>query len=135
LRDRWVPGLRDDFNPGLLRAIVDLAEAQRTDAEWIHRVVERELGTRVQETAEGLRLARGGWRELHDALGRRLMAHLLTRCGTGRDVRRVHLLRMLAFLRGGRTGSRIELPGGLVLRCEREAFVLGPCEVRENRAC
>ncbi|HTF33270.1 MAG TPA: tRNA lysidine(34) synthetase TilS [Myxococcota bacterium] len=135
LRSRWVPGLREDFNPALLRAIVDLAEAQRTDAEWIQWAVERELGARVRATTGGLRLARSGWSELHDALARRLVARLLTNCGTGRDVRRVHLMRMLHFLRGGRTGTRIELPGGLVLRCEREAFWLGPREVHENRAC
>ncbi len=135
LRARWVPGLREDFNPALLRAIVDLAEAQRTDAEWIQWAVERELGARVRATTGGLRLARSGWSELHDALARRLVARLLTNCGTGRDVRRVHLMRMLHFLRGGRTGTRIELPGGLVLRCEREAFWLGPREVHENRAC
>jgi tRNA(Ile)-lysidine synthase len=135
LRARWVPGLREDFNPALLRAIVDLAEAQRMDAAWIQSEVARELGTRVQETAEGLQLARSGWCELHDALALRLVARLLTNCGTGRDVRRVHLLRMLEFLRRGRTGARIELPGGLVLRCKREAFVLGPREVHGNRAC
>jgi len=135
LRSRWVPGLREDFNPALLRAIVDLAEAQRTDAEWIQSAVERELETRVRATAGGLRLARSGWCELHDALARRLAARLLMNCGAGRDVRRVHLLRMLHFLRGGRTGTRIELPAGLVLRCEREAFWLGPREVHENGAC
>jgi tRNA(Ile)-lysidine synthase len=135
LRERWVPALRDDFNPALLRAIVDLAEAQRIDAHWIRSAVERELQARVQPTAGGLRLARRGWGELHDALARRLAARLLTNCGTGRDVRRVHLLRMLDFLRGGRPGTRIELPGGLVLRCEREAFFLGPREVQDNRAC
>ena len=125
LRERWVPALRDDFNPALLRAIVDLAEAQRTDAHWIQSAVDRELEARVRATAEGLQLARAGWGELHDALARRLAARLLAHCGTGRDVRRVHLLRMLDFLRGGRPGTRIELPGGLVLRCEREAFFLG----------
>jgi tRNA(Ile)-lysidine synthase len=135
LRSRWVPGLRDDFNPRLLRAIVDLAEAQRTDAEWIQSAVERELKDRVRVRAGGLQLVRRGWGDLHDALARRLASRLLANCGAGRDVRRVHLLRMLRFLRGGRTGARIELPGGLVLRCEPDAFWLGPREVRENRAC
>jgi tRNA(Ile)-lysidine synthase len=135
LRSHWVPGLRAEFNPALLRAVVDLAEAQRTDAEWIRWAVERELEARVEGTSQGLRLLRGGWDKLHDALGRRLAARLLAECGAGRDVRRVHLFRMLRFLRAGRTGARIELPGGLVLRCEREGFWLGPREVHENRAC
>jgi len=135
LRSHWVPGLRDDFNPRLLRAIVDLAEAQRTDAEWIQSAVEHELDDRVRVVAGGVQLLRRGWDELHDALARRVASRLLANCGAGRDVRRVHLLRMLRFLRGGRTGTRIELPGGLVLRCEQDAFWLGPREVRENRAC
>ena len=35
LRLDWLPGLAAAFNPRLLRAIGDLAEALRTDAEWI----------------------------------------------------------------------------------------------------
>jgi len=135
LRSCWIPALREDFNPALLRALANLAEAQRTDAEWIQAAVERELEARVRATERGLELARGGWRDLHDALARRLAARLLANLGAGRDVSRVHLLRMLRFLREGRPGTRIELPGGLVLRCERAAFFLGPREVHANRAC
>ena len=145
LRSRWVPGLREDFNPALLRAIVDLAEAQRTDAEWIQWAVERELGARVRATTGGLRLARSGWSELHDALARRLVARLLTNCGTGRDVRRVHLMRMLHFLRGGPHGDADRAPGwtcsalrarGLLARASRgarEPRVLGYVSCAEIR--
>jgi hypothetical protein len=50
----------------------------------------------------------------------------LRRCGIGREVSRAHLARMLAFLRTGRSGTRIELPAGRVLWCERGRFRLGP---------
>ncbi|MGI9590006.1 MAG: tRNA lysidine(34) synthetase TilS, partial [Myxococcota bacterium] len=42
LRRRWLPGLAQDFNPRLLRAIGKLAEAQRRDSEWISARVEQE---------------------------------------------------------------------------------------------
>jgi len=45
--------------------------------------------------------------------------------GGGRDVSRAHLLRVLAFLREGRIGTAIELPGRIQIRREsRDCFVL-----------
>ena len=56
--------------------------------------------------------------------GRRLVRHVLIEMGAGRDLSRAHLLRVLEFLRGGRRGAEIELPGGLRLERAAEAFVL-----------
>ena len=131
LRHRWLPGLRDDFNPRLLRAIGDLAEAQRRDAEWIGSEVDRALAERISLAAGELQLVRDGWSELPEALARRVVARALANFGSRRDVSRVQLERMLGFLRTGRPGTRIELPGGLVLRCARGAFRLTRGGVRD----
>ena len=53
LRRRWLPGLTQDFNPRLLRAIGNLAEAQRRDSEWIISRVEQEAASRFTQE--------GGW--------------------------------------------------------------------------
>jgi len=123
VRQELLPRLRA-FNPRLVQRIAELAEAQGRDAEWIESAVEREAAGRLREEPDGLWIARQGWAELPDALARRLARRALVRSGAGRDVSRTHLVRTVSFLRTGRTGGRIELPGGLVLECERAAFRL-----------
>jgi tRNA(Ile)-lysidine synthase len=135
LRARWLPGLRDAFNPRLLRAIGDLAEAQRRDSEWIAEIVEREAERFLTVEDRGLRIARSGWEDLPEALARRLVRLALRRTGAARDISRVHLERVVNTLRCGRPGSSIQLPGGLELSCEHEAFHLRRAPVREKGAC
>jgi tRNA(Ile)-lysidine synthase len=126
LRLHWLPGLAKDFNDQLLRAIGNLAEAQRRDSEWIATLVEREAAVRFIPESGWLRMAPEGWDVLPEALARRLARWGLRRCGGERDTSRVHLERMLDFLRSGRGGTRIELPGGIRLERDPAGFRLGP---------
>jgi len=135
LRSQWLPGLRDAFNPRLLRAIGDLAEAQRRDSEWIAEIVEGEADRFFAAEDGGLRIARSGWEALPEALARRLARLALRRSGAARDVSRVHLERVVNALRSGREGSCIELPGGLELTCEHDAFRLRRTPVPRRGAC
>ena len=124
LRRDWLGGFAEAFNPQWLRAIGDLAEAQRKESDWIEQLVRQEAGRRLARTGEGWRLACTGWDTLPEALARRLARHVLHEAGAGRDVSRRHLERMLAFLRGAQTGKLLQLPGGLVLERERGAVRL-----------
>jgi tRNA(Ile)-lysidine synthase len=126
LRLHWLPGLASEFNPQLLRALGGLAEAQRRDAEWIDAQVDREVRLRFAVDGKWLLIDAKDWSELPEALARRVARAALRRCGAGREVSRVHLMRVLGFLRTGRQGTQIELPGGRVLRRERAGFRLGP---------
>ena len=126
LRLHWLPGLAQEFNPRLLRALAGLAEAQRRDSDWIEAIVEREAASRFSEDGAWLWIDAKDWSELPDALARRLARAALRRCGIGREVSRAHLVRVLDFLRSGRSGSRIELPAGRMLARERSRFRLGP---------
>jgi len=135
LRASWLPGLRDAFNPRLLRAIGDLAEAQRRDSEWIAERVEREAERLLTPEDGGLRIARSGWEAMPEALARRVARLALRRSGAARDVSRAHLERVVKSLRFGRPGSSIELPGGLELACEHDAFHLRRTPVRGKGAC
>jgi len=128
LRAKWLPYLGEAFNPAWLRAIGNLAEAQRRDTEWIEALVEQEAARlfRTEEASGGIRIAAVGWCERPEALARRLARLAWRQVGGGRDVSRRHLLRLLDFLRTARPGTAIELPGGIRLRRERGAFWLGP---------
>jgi tRNA(Ile)-lysidine synthase len=121
-----LPTLAREFNPRWLRAIADLAEAQRRDTEWIRASVEREAEARLRAEGSWLRIDAKGWSALPEALARRLAREALARVGAARHVERVHLERISRFLAEATPGGRIELPGGLELRCEGEIFRIGP---------
>lgn len=126
LRRDWLPGLAAEFNPRLLRAIGDLAEAQRRDSEWIRGRVESEAAARFSIEGPWLRIDAKDWIGMPEALARRLAREALARSGAGRLATRVHLQRMLAFFRGAQIGKRIELPGDLTLSRDQVGFQLGP---------
>lgn len=137
LRREWLPGLARDFNPQLLRTIGNLAEAHRRDAEWLSSLVEQEA-ERIFSRHEGaLWIDSEAWKGLPEALARRLAQSALRELGLARELTRVHLVRVLAFLdtRGTRRvakagtmtaqGGRIlELPRGVRIARELPSFRL-----------
>ncbi len=132
---RQLPGFARDLNPQFLRAIVEMAEAQRRDSEWIAGRVAVEVGRRFSVEDGWLRIDAKDFPELPEALSRRLAREALARCGSARLVTRVHLERLQSFLRTARVGTRLELPGGLTLHRERAGFRLGPCPGGGQGAC
>jgi len=128
LRAAWIPRLGEAFNPAWLRAVGNLAEAQRRDTEWIESLVEQEAARLflAEEPSGGIRIAAEGWRERPEALARRLARRAWRQLGGSRDVSRKHLLRVVDFLRRAHAGTAIELPGGILLRRDQESFWIGP---------
>ena len=127
LRHDWLPGLAESFNPQLLRALANLAEAERRDLEWIDGLVREAAKERIEVGPAGIQLAIDGWEQIPEALARRLVRFALVEAGLGRDVTRRHLVRVLEFLRQGRAAGRdkrIELPEGYVLRRLDDGFLL-----------
>lgn len=116
IRSRLMPELRG-FNPQLLRAIGDLAEAQRRETEWIDSLVEEEARALFDRSQPGrLGICGDAWAQRPEALARRLVVLAMVEMGGGREMSRRHLMRALEFLRRGRLETAIELPGGLELR-------------------
>jgi tRNA(Ile)-lysidine synthase len=127
LRNGWIPGLVRDFNPNLLRAIGDLAEAQRGESEWLQAFVELEASRRFAWNETGqLCIEAKGWDSstTPDVLARRLARLALHRSGAGRDVTRAHIERIVRFWRTAKPGRSIELPGGLSLERSARGFCL-----------
>ena len=136
LRRDWLPGLAEAFNPNLLRNLTHLADAQRTDLEWIEGLVTAEAGERIESGSDGLRLAIDGWDALPDALARRLARQALVEAGLGRTLSAVHIERVVEFLRRGRRAGRdlrVELPlGGELRRRDDHFHLVGPVHRDES---
>jgi len=132
LRRDWIPRLRAEFNPQLLRAIGNLAEAQRRESDWMGEQADAVAARLFRKREDGIEIEAGEWDRYPDALARRLIARAMAELGAGRHVSRVHLERAIAFLRGeagDRVGAAIELPGGLMLMRRSGAYHLGPSGV------
>ena len=118
LRHHWIPGLRDEFNPQLLRAVGRLADAMQQEETWIREVTseasKRMTSPWTGSDQTGLVWLEKGWEELPTGLALRVIRHGLHELGRGRDVTQVHLERILDFLRRDpvETGRAMELPGG-----------------------
>jgi len=152
LRADWLPGLRDAFNPQLLRAIGDLADAQRCESDWIDELVEGEAGDWLENEGEDrIHLRGAGWQTLPEALARRLVLRAWAGLGGSRAVSRVHIERILEFLRNrapsehaGATHSEaaggtdvLELPDGIRLGAGPRGFVMARVtapDAREDHA-
>jgi tRNA(Ile)-lysidine synthase len=119
LRLDWIPSLSATFNPQLLRTLSNLAEAGRRDREWIEGLVDEAVKERIEFGPSGIRFAIEGWDSLPEALARRMVRRGLVEVGLARDITRIHLERVLEFLRRGRRVGRdksLQLPGGILLR-------------------
>ncbi len=135
LRLDVLPELERHFNPRLLRTLGDLAEATRTDRRWLDGLVAEAAEGRLAWRAPVLHFALEGWGALPEALARRIVRRGLVEAGLGRDVSRGVLLRVLAFVRGGRSVGRdkkLELPGGFQLRRVGDHFELSSAEADRN---
>lgn len=127
LRLDWIPSLSQTFNPQLLRTLSNLAEAGRRDREWIEGIVDEAAKGRIERGPSGIRFALEGWDSLPEALARRLARRGLVEAGLARDVTRIHIERVLGFLRRGRQAGRdkiLELPRGFTLRRKQNGFEL-----------
>ncbi|MCP3984263.1 MAG: tRNA lysidine(34) synthetase TilS [bacterium] len=120
--------LAESLNPGWQRALADLADAQRDENAWLD-VLTREAAPKwLGGEGDRVQFAREGWETLPPALARRLIRRAWHRIGGGRDVSRRHLERVLRFLVEASPGTRLELPGPLILRCDPAGFSLARAE-------
>ncbi len=132
LRHDFIPELRRAFNPRLLRVISNMAETQRRENEWTAELVAEACDRCIRGEQGEVVLAGEGWAEMPLALARRVAKSAWLKVDSGRDVSRVHLDRMIAFMARGKRvqgGRQIELPGGLRLVRAGDAFRLKRDEV------
>ena len=139
IRKRLLPNAEEHVAPGARRALVRLAGiAAENEAAW---------AAVMPDLLSGLDIARSvpdgdgaqeswtlSWRKdategIHPALRARVIRHLAAEAGRSLDAAGTHLA--VEFTTSARSGSRIDLGGGIELRCELDRLVLGRTEPAE----
>jgi tRNA(Ile)-lysidine synthase len=133
LRTSGLAQIAAQLNPEWLRAVGQMAEAQRKESAWIDEQVAREAGRLMSRNAEALSIERVGFRALPDALARRLLRAALRAVGGARDISRAQIERSLALIRSERSRAELTLPRGLRLIVQRESCRLERSGSRDSR--
>jgi tRNA(Ile)-lysidine synthase len=135
LRTSGLAAIARELNPEWLRAVGQLAEAQRKESAWIEEQVKRESAQLVRWEPGALTLARTGFAALPEPIARRLLRGALRALGGARDVSRAQLERSAAFLRTAKPRARLDLPGGLAWTASRSECRLARSESRAIVRC
>jgi tRNA(Ile)-lysidine synthase len=135
LRTSGLAAIAEAMNPAWLRAVGQLAEAQRKESAWIDEQVEREAQRWLQLEDGAATLSRAGFAALPEPIARRLLRHALRSLGGAREVSRAQLERSARFVRAARPGSRLDLPRGLAWRAGREVCRLERARSEPTSRC
>jgi tRNA(Ile)-lysidine synthase len=132
LRASSLTELAGGLNPAWLRAIGQLAEAQREESAWIEEQVEREAQRWLRAWPGTVEISRAGFAGLPEPIARRLLRRAIRALGGARDLSRAQLERSAAFVRSARPGARLDLPRGLAWHAAPELCRLARRESREG---
>jgi len=120
IRAELLPALRNNYNPGVVDALCRLSEAAGRDGDYLTLEAERAYKhCLLADGADPLRvvLSLEIFNALHPAIASRVLRVAIANAGA--DIRRVghvHITGVLALAASGRTGSTLQLPGGLRVR-------------------
>ncbi|MCR5438994.1 MAG: tRNA lysidine(34) synthetase TilS [Selenomonas sp.] len=117
LRLRTIPALQREYNPELSKALCQLAEVAAAESDYIRAQVDDLWKSPLVEEQDGVTLVVEHLAQLPLALQRgvvRKFWHCLT--GSGSDLGFVQAEDVRRLCLENRTGSRLELPGGWLVR-------------------
>lgn len=129
IRHRVLPALRE-IQPRVTEALCRLADIMRAEDEFIAAQARTQLERFEQsgDTLGGLTLPIAEFAQLHPALRRRLARAAIVRAkGDDREIEMDRVEALVNLLISGRTGARVQLPGGLsASRAYRQVTIARP---------
>ncbi len=115
LRLELLPLLQSKYNEGILSALNRLAQIAREDKEYLYEEVDK-VKNIVSRDAGIRKISRNEYGQLHPAVGKRLISTTFKEMGLLQDMTAVHLDGADNLMRQGKTGDRMDFPGGYGLR-------------------
>ncbi|MBA1334610.1 MAG: tRNA(Ile)-lysidine synthetase [Firmicutes bacterium] len=131
IRLELIPYLKQEFNPGIDRVLVDTANILRCENEYFQKITLDEFkglltGERTNRIAfDAYRLS-----ELHDAILRRILRMAVEKIsGSTDNISYTHIEAMYNLVKANKTGTQISLPGSITAGVSYGEFYLS----REER--
>ncbi len=113
IRLELLPLLESAYNENILGVLNRLAQIAAEDKSYLYNQVGIAAEAVVLATEDGNRkINRMGYADLHPAIGKRLVTASLKEMGLWQDMAAVHLDGADNLMRLGKTGDRIDFPGG-----------------------
>jgi tRNA(Ile)-lysidine synthetase-like protein len=127
LRHAVIP-LLETLNPNIRETLARMADTLRDDAALIRQAGEAALARVTRASPPGsVILDRSAWAALAPGERRYIIRAAVWRLRPAlRDVSFVHVENALAVVDTGKVGAQATLPGGLMLRVDYDALVIGP---------
>ncbi len=115
LRLELLPLLQAEYNENILSALDRLSRIACEDKEYLYLQVDK-VRDIVSGEGDSRIISRKDYLKLHPAIGKRLIGMTLKEMGLVQDMTAVHLEGADNLMRKGKTGGRIDFPGGYGLR-------------------
>ena len=127
IRLELIPWLEKEFNPDIVRLLVELAKRAQDDEEALEQAArERSRPWRLREGREEKIPART-LAELPPALARRVLRQMIQgACGDLKGITHRHIAALERLASEGQSGRKVVLPGNRVARREFDWLVVGP---------
>jgi len=124
LRLELIPHLEKCYNPRIREALAGLAELAADDRRYFAQLARNIAGELAESRGKVIYLEPTAFNALPQTISSRVLRLLIRRFRTGRELGRMHLNQLLKFSREGKTGARLDLPGGLKAYREKDSLIL-----------
>ncbi|MCB6993404.1 tRNA lysidine(34) synthetase TilS [bacterium 210820-DFI.6.37] len=132
VRLQLIPYLRENFNPGVSDALLRLSRIAGQDKDYLWSRAESEY-SRLLQGREPVCLNQEGLKELHPAVGRRVIMKAFQTAGLTQDITASHLEAAERLLQAEATSKRLDFPDGycMEIRYERVYFYKKSADTKE----
>jgi tRNA(Ile)-lysidine synthase len=112
IRLSLLPELERDYNRNIVETLVRLAANAAEDRAYFDALTDKLLEEGRAAPDGALEMPLALFSEAQPALRRRLIVRCFERVGLARDIAAVHLRAADALIEGGKSGKRVDFPGG-----------------------
>ena len=113
IRLELIPHLEERYNPRIREALAGLAELAAEDRFYFEHLARKKAGRLAERRGNYILLDLSSLNALPRAISSRVLRLLLRRYRNGQELGRAHLNQLLKLAGEGKTGARLNLPGGL----------------------
>lgn len=135
IRNRLIPELRENYNPGLEENLGHTADIIRVENDYINTEVEDVLTTwGIDRDNDDIRINIQELVKLHEAIQRRVIKTLLQNCShQKKGIGYLHVKSVMALITGGSPNGILNLPFDLEVRREYDLLVISKTKTPSGR--